>query len=68
MAVVDGVIPPPGSIRVDHPAAKRNSVIIPMYIEISNGNAIGIASQSNGSFVVTGSPNKPFRVIILNAN
>ena len=68
MAVIDAVFPPPGQIRLEHPAVKRSSVLIPIYTEISNGNAIGIASQSNGSFVATGSPNKPFKVIILNAN
>ena len=39
--------------------------IILSYIEYSNGNALGIASQSNGSFVATGSPNKPFQYVVL---
>jgi hypothetical protein len=42
-----------------------NSFIILTYVEISNGNALGIESQRNGSFVATGSPNKPFSYIVL---
>jgi hypothetical protein len=43
-------------------------VIILIYTEVSNGNALGVASQRNGAFVASGSPNKPFKYIILNAN
>ncbi|HYC59966.1 MAG TPA: hypothetical protein VEK79_10420 [Thermoanaerobaculia bacterium] len=65
MSVGTSVFPPPGQIRIYDNAIKANSVIIVMYVEISNGNACGVASQTNGSFVATGSPNKPFKYIIL---
>jgi hypothetical protein len=60
-----GVFPPPGQIRIDDGAATPNSFIVVIYDEISNGNAIGVASQGNGWFVATGSPNKPFKYLIL---
>jgi hypothetical protein len=59
--------PPPGQITINDPAITSNSVIILIYTEVSNGNALGVASQRNGSFVATGSPNKPFRYVIFNA-
>ena len=68
MAVGSSVFPPPGQITIKHSAVTRNSVIIPIYTVVSNGNAIGISSQKDGSFVATGSPNKPFQYIILNSN
>jgi len=66
MIVGEAMFPPPGQIQINEPAARSNSVIILIYTEVSNGNALGIQSQSNGSFVATGSPNKPFKYIILN--
>jgi hypothetical protein len=60
------VFPPGGSITINDPNAKPDSMIIPLYTVVSNGNAIGIESQGNGSFVATGSPNKPFKYVILN--
>jgi hypothetical protein len=59
--------PPPGQITINDPAITSSSVIILIYTEVSNGNALGVASQRNGSFVATGSPNKPFRYVIFNA-
>jgi hypothetical protein len=58
--------PPPGQITINDPAVRSNSIIILIYTEYSNGNALGVASQSTGSFVASGSPNKPFRYVILN--
>lgn len=60
--------PPPGSITINHSKIRSDSVIILIYTEVSNGNALGVASQKAGSFVASGSPNKPFKYIILNAN
>jgi hypothetical protein len=60
--------PPPGSITINHSKIRSDSVIILIYTEVSNGNALGVASQRAGSFVASGSPNKPFKYIILNAN
>jgi hypothetical protein len=57
--------PPPGSIKIWDGAVNANSFIVVQYDEISNGNAIGVASQGNGWFVATGSPNKPFKYIVL---
>lgn len=68
MSVGEAVFPPPGNITIHDGAIRPNSVILLSYIEVSNGNALGIASQSNGSFVASGSPNKPFKYIILTAN
>lgn len=68
MSVGDSIFPPPGTIRIYDGAVRPNSVIILIYTEVSNGNALGVASQGNGSFVATGSPNKPFRYIILTPN
>ena len=68
MSVGESVFPPPGQIRIYDGAVTANSVVILIYTEVSNGNALGIASQSAGSFVATGSPNKPFKYIILTAN
>lgn len=59
--------PPPGEITIYEPSVNSNSVIILIYTQVSNGNALGVASQRNGSFVASGSPNKPFKYIILNA-
>jgi hypothetical protein len=55
-----------GNIRISSSEVKANSVILLTYIEYSNGNALGVASQTIGSFVASGSPNKPFKYIILN--
>jgi hypothetical protein len=68
MSVGTATFPPPGHITISDSSIRANSVILVMYIEISNGNALGVASQKNGSFVATGSPNKPFKYVILNAN
>jgi hypothetical protein len=68
MSVGTSTFPPPGNITISDSSIRANSVIIVMYIEVSNGNACGVASQKNGSFVATGSPNKPFKYVILNAN
>jgi hypothetical protein len=57
--------PPGGSIRITDSDVKPNSFIVLMYVEVSNGNALGVASVSNGSFVASGSPNKPFKYLIL---
>jgi hypothetical protein len=59
------VFPPGGSLYIADPNVTQNSFIILTYIDVSNGNALGIESQSNGSFVATGSPNKPFQYIVL---
>ena len=59
------VFPPPGQIRIDDPAITAYSIIIVQYDEYSNGNAIGVASQGKGWFVASGSPNKPFKYIVL---
>jgi hypothetical protein len=68
MSVGESIFPPRGIITINDGAVRANSVIILLYIEVSNGNALGVASQSVGSFVATGSPNKPFKYIILTAN
>jgi hypothetical protein len=68
MHVGESVFPPPGQITIRHHAIRSNSVIIPIYTVVSNGNAIGVSSQRDGSFVATGSPNKPFKYVIFNAN
>ncbi|MDP9194591.1 MAG: collagen-like protein [Acidobacteriota bacterium] len=60
--------PPGGSITINNSNVKSNSVILLLYIEVSNGNALGVASQKSGSFVASGSPNKPFKYVILNMN
>ena len=57
--------PPGGSIKITDSNVKSNSFIILMYVEVSNGNTLGVASVSNGSFVASGSPNKPFKYIVL---
>ena len=57
--------PPPGSIMISDANVTANSFIIVQYDEISNGNAIAVASQGNGWFVASGSPNKPFKYIVL---
>ena len=57
--------PPPGQITIYDSNVKPGSFVIVQYSEISNGNAIGVASQGNGYFTATGSPNKPFRYIVL---
>jgi hypothetical protein len=60
------VFPPGGEITIRDSNAHANSIILLLYTEVSNGNALGVASQSNGSFVASGSPNKPFKYIIFN--
>ena len=57
--------PPGGSIRIDDPAVTPGSFILLTYVEVSNGNALGVESQSNGSFVASGSPNKPFKYVVI---
>jgi hypothetical protein len=59
------IFPPPGQIKINDPNIKPDSYIIVQYTEVSNGNAIGVASQGNGWFVATGSPNKPFQYVVL---
>ncbi|HEX8411933.1 MAG TPA: hypothetical protein VF883_24000 [Thermoanaerobaculia bacterium] len=59
------VFPPGGSLNIVDPAVTSNSFIILSYVEVSNGNALGIESQSRGSFVATGSPNKPFTYVVI---
>jgi hypothetical protein len=59
------VFPPPGEISINDSSVTSDSFIIPIYTEVSNGNAIGIESVRNGGFVATGSPNKPFRYIVV---
>ncbi len=68
MTTGTSVFPPPGQITINNSAVKANSAIILIYTEVSNGNALGVASQKAGSFVASGSPNKPFKYIILNMN
>ena len=68
MSVGESEFPPPGTITIHDSNIKANSVILLSYIEISNGNALGVASQRVGSFVATGSPNKPFKYIIFTMN
>lgn len=68
MSVGTAMFPPPGNITIYDGDIKAGSVILLTYIEVSNGNALGVASQKVGSFVATGSPNKPFKYIILNSN
>jgi hypothetical protein len=68
MSVGTSTFPPGGSITINNSKVRSDSVIILLYIEVSNGNALGVASQRAGSFVASGSPNKPFKYIILNAN
>jgi hypothetical protein len=67
MVTGNRTFPPPGEITIYDSSITTNSAIILVYAEVSNGNALGVASQRNGSFVATGSPNKPFKYIILNA-
>ncbi|MGZ5444596.1 MAG: hypothetical protein ACXW5J_23180 [Thermoanaerobaculia bacterium] len=62
------VFPPGGSLRIYDGAITSNSFVLLTYVEVSNGNALGVASISNGSFVATGSPNKPFKYVVLTAN
>ena len=66
MASGSATFPPPGTITIYNGAAKANSVIMLTYKEVSNGNALAVVSQSNGVFTCSGSPNKPFRYVILN--
>jgi Collagen triple helix repeat (20 copies) len=62
------VFPPGGSITITDSNVRTNSVIIPYYVELSNGNAIAIAVIGNGTFVASGSPNKAFRYAVFNNN
>ncbi len=57
--------PPPGSIMISDSNVTLNSFIIVQYDEVSNGNAIAVASQGNGWFVASGSPNKAFKYLVL---
>jgi len=70
VSMVTGVseFPPPGRITISHPSITSRSVILLIYINVSNGNALGTESQTNGSFVATGSPNKAFRWVAFNMN
>lgn len=70
VSMVSGVseFPPPGKITISHPSITSRSVILLIYINVSNGNALGTESQTNGSFVATGSPNKAFRWVVFNMN
>jgi hypothetical protein len=56
---------PGGSLTIYDGNVTPNSFILLTYVDVSNGNALGIESISNGSFVATGSPNKPFKYIVL---
>ncbi len=60
------VFPPGGTLVITDGTVNVNSFVIPVYEEVSNGNAIAIESVSNGRFVASGSPNKPFRYIVIN--
>jgi hypothetical protein len=66
MASGSATFPPPGNITIYNGAAKANSVIMLVYKDVSNGNALAVVSQANGVFTCSGSPNKPFRYVILN--
>jgi len=70
VSMITGVseFPPPGKITISHPGITSKSVILLIYINVSNGNALGTESQTNGSFVATGSPNKAFRWVAFNMN
>jgi hypothetical protein len=57
--------PPGGSLKIYDSAINANSFILLTYVDVSNGNALGIESVGNGSFVATGSPNKPFKYFVL---
>ena len=56
--------PPGGTIQISDPNINSNSIILPLYVEVSNGNAIAVADQGNGWVTLSGSPNKPFRYIV----
>jgi hypothetical protein len=62
------VFPPGGSLRITDPNVTTDSFILLTYVDVSNGNALGIESISNGSFVATGSPNKPFKYIVFSVH
>lgn len=57
--------PPPGQIQINDSNVTPGSFIILQYSEVSNGNAIAVASQGNGWFIASGSPNKPFQYVVL---
>ena len=59
------IFPPGGRITIYDGTIKPNSFILLTYVDVSNGNALGVESVGNGSFVATGSPNKPFKYIVL---
>ena len=65
---VSGVrtFPPGGSLKIQDSRIKQDTIILLIYVEVSNGNALGVASQNVGSFVASGSPNKPFKYILFN--
>lgn len=66
MASGSSSFPPPGTITIYNGACKSNSVIMLVYKDVSNGNALAVVSQTDGAFTASGSPNKPFRYVILN--
>ena len=66
MSSGSGTFPPPGNLTIYNQNCHSNSVIMLVYKDVSNGNALAVVSQSEGVFTVSGSPNKPFRYVILN--
>jgi hypothetical protein len=64
---------PPGNnansqLTVYDGSVRYSSIVILNYTDAgSNGNALAIISQSAGSFQTTGSPNKCFQYVVLNA-
>jgi hypothetical protein len=64
---------PPGNnaeslVTVNDAAVSSSSIVFLNYTDAgSNGNALAIVSQGNGSFQTTGSPNKCFQYVILNS-
>lgn len=58
--------PPGGQITIFDANVKPTSIILLNYVNTSNGNAIAIVSQSNGSFVASGSSGKDFKYVIFN--
>lgn len=58
------LFPPPGTLTINDPNVTANSIILVTYIEVSNGNAIAVVSQRDGSFTASGSPNKPFKYVV----
>ena len=58
------MFPPPGNLIINDPNVTTNSIVLVTYVEVSNGNAIAVASVRNGSFTASGSPNKPFKYVV----